>query len=241
MAKRLDIYLAESGLADTRSKAQQLIKSGYVVVNHKVCKKSALLIDDNDKIEIKDSPFVYVSRAGVKLKHAIDVFGIDLDNKICLDVGASTGGFSDCMLKEGARLVYAVDVGSNQLHESLKKNPKIFSFENTDIRRFEQDILCDFIAIDVSFISLKHVLPYAKRFLKDNGVMVALIKPQFEVGAGCVKKGIVRDKSRIKSVLEDIQQYCIEIGLKPENIIESPIKGKEGNVEYLILLSNKEM
>ncbi len=236
MKKRLDVFLYENGFADTRSKATQLIKGGYVFVDAKPCKKSGMQVDEHSKIEIKESPFIYVSRAGIKLKSALERFKMDLRNKICLDVGASTGGFSDCMLKEGAKEVYAVDVGSNQLHKSLKSNKNVFVFENTDIRHFQTAVKFDFVAVDVSFISLEHILPYIKNFMKKDATAIVLIKPQFEVGPHIVKKGIVKDETAIKNVIRNIKELCKNIGLKDCGLIESPIKGKEGNKEYLMLL-----
>ncbi len=242
MKKRLDILLCDRGFVETRSRARQLIKGEYVLINGRVCKKSGFLVDENDSIEVSNSPFVYVSRGGVKLKRAVDFFKIDLSDKICLDIGSSTGGFSDCMLKEGANCVYCVDVGSGQLHQSLRDDKRIFVFENTDIRDFKTDVQFDFVAVDVSFISIKLILSELFRFLRISGDAVVLIKPQFEVGPGVVKKGIVKDKEKIEGVLKAIKLFSEGVGFEVLGITPSPIKGKEGNIEYLMHLkpfSNK--
>ncbi len=242
MKTRLDILLCDRGFVETRSRARQLIKGEYVSVNGHVCKKSGFLVDENDSIEILNSPFIYVSRGGAKLKRAVDFFKIDLRGKVCLDIGSSTGGFSDCMLKEGSSRVYCVDVGSGQLHQSLRDDKRIFVFESTDIRDFKTDVQFDFVAVDVSFISIKLILPELFRFLRNSGEVVVLIKPQFEVGPGVVKKGIVKDKEKIDAVLRKIKLFCEDAGFEVLGIIRSPIKGKEGNIEYLMHLkptSNK--
>ncbi len=236
MKIRLDILLCGKGFVETRSRARQLIKAEYVLVNGRVCKKSGFLVDENDSVEVLESPFIYVSRGGVKLKRAVDFFKIDLRDKICLDIGSSTGGFSDCMLKEGASRVYCVDVGSGQLHQSLRDNKRIFVFENTDIRDFKTDVQFDFVAVDVSFISIKLILPKIFRLLRSYGEAVVLIKPQFEVGPGVVKKGIVKDKEKIDDVLSRTKLFCEDAGFEVLGIVCSPIKGKEGNIEYLMHL-----
>lgn len=241
MKERLDVKLQKKGFTQTRSKARQLIKNGYVLVNGKINAKSGYLVDDEAEINVADSPFVYVSRSGIKLKGAIDGFNISVKHKICLDVGASTGGFCDCMLKEGAKQVYAVDVGSNQLYYTLKDNPKVVSLENTDIRNFETDVKFDFIAVDVSFISVLHILPHIKEFLKKDGEAVSLIKPQFEVGPGIVKKGIVKDAKLREEVVGNIVDFCSKIGFDVLGMLVSPIKGKNGNVEYLLHLKILEL
>ncbi len=236
MKKRLDVFLYKNGFVETRSKASQLIKGGYVFIDGKRCVKNGTSVDENSYVEVKSSPFVYVSRGGVKLKRAIDAFGINLKGKVCLDVGSSTGGFSDCMLKEGAKKIYAVDVGSNQLHEKLSSDFRIVAFENVDIRYFITDVKFDFIAADVSFISLKHILPHIKRLLKNSGESVVLIKPQFEVGPNIVTKGVVKDRKIIENVVNDIKNFCGAMDFYIEKVIDSPITGKEGNREYLMFL-----
>ncbi len=237
MCDRLDIVLQKKGLVQTRSKAQNLIKNGFVFINGEVCKKPSYSVNEADSITIDNSFFVYVSRSGVKLKFAIDTFRINLNSAVCLDIGASTGGFSDCMLKEGAKVVYSVDVGKGQLHNSLKNNKRLISFENTDIRDFKIDILFDFIAIDVSFISLRHILPVARKFLKEEGAVASLIKPQFEVGPGVVKNGIVKNNNMIDYAIENIKNFAENLGFIVNGICQSPILGKKGNKEFLIYLT----
>lgn len=187
--------MTRRALVKSRSAAQGIIKDGIVFVNGKMTDKSSFGVTENDNIEIRGEMPKYVGRGGLKLEKAIDSFNIELSDCVCIDVGASTGGFTDCMLQKGARLVYAVDVGSNQLDKCLKNNKRVISLENTDIRGAEKKITekADFISVDVSFISLKQVLPEVKKLLKENGRAVALIKPQFEVGkSGIGKRGIVK-------------------------------------------------
>ncbi|WP_035589583.1 23S rRNA (cytidine-2'-O)-methyltransferase TlyA [Hippea jasoniae] len=234
---RLDLYLVKKGLVASRSRAEQLIKLGSVLVNGSTILKPSYKVKDKDDIQVIDS-IKYVSRAGLKLEHALDAFGIEVKDKICLDVGASTGGFTDCLLKKGAYVVFAVDVGKDQLDESLKGNPRIKSFENTDIRNFSTDMVFDIITVDVSFISLTKILEHVKGFLAENGDMICLIKPQFEVGAGKTKKGIVKDQNLIEGVLNNIKSFVQTIGLKSRGIVESPILGKDGNREFLIWLKH---
>ena len=234
---RLDIYLSKLHIVESRSKIKELILKGYVKVNGVVVKKPSFSVDDSDEIEILKFP-KYVSRAGYKLEKAIDEFGIDLKGKLCLDVGSSTGGFTDCMLKNGAKEVFAVDVGKNQMHFSLRDDERIRLFEETDIRYFKPDNRFDFASIDVSFISLKLVLKPVKDLLKKDAEVVALIKPQFEVGVGGTKKGIVKDEKKIKDVIDSIKEFAQMVGFEYKGLIESPIKGKEGNREFLIWLKN---
>ena len=237
---RLDVELVNRSLVKSRNVAGQIIKQGIVFVNDSCAKKSSLSVIETDKIEIKGNLPKYVGRGGLKLEKAIDEFNIELNDKICIDVGASTGGFTDCMLRNGAGLVYAVDVGKNQLDVSLRENEKVVSLERTDIRTVQGKISerADFISIDVSFISLKKDLPFAVNLLKEHGIIVALIKPQFEVGkSGLGKKGIVKNSKLRENVLNEIKDFSLQTGLKVNGIIESPITGGDGNVEYLICLS----
>ncbi|WP_022670588.1 TlyA family RNA methyltransferase [Hippea alviniae] len=234
---RLDVYLSKSHILESRSKAKELILKGYVKVNGIVIKKPSFLVDESDEVEVLKLP-EYVSRAGYKLEKAIDEFGIDLKDKVCLDVGSSTGGFTECMLRNGAKKVFAVDVGKEQMHFSLRSDERVVLFEETDIRYFKPDERFDFASIDVSFISLRLVLKPVKDLLKNGAEVVALIKPQFEVGVGGTKKGIVRDEDKIKGVINDIKNFAKAIGFEYKGLIESPIKGKEGNREFLIWLKN---
>lgn len=223
----------------SRNVAQQIIKEGIVFVNDKPAIKSSVEVTETDKIEIKGSLPKFVGRGGIKLEKAIDEFNIDLTDKVCIDIGASTGGFTDCMLQKGAALVYAVDVGRDQLDASLKENKRVISLEQTDIRAAEGKIpeKADFISIDVSFISLKSVLPFAVKMLKDQGSIAALIKPQFEVGkSGIGKKGIVKNPRLRERAVSDIKEYSLLLGLKIAGTVQSPITGGDGNIEYLIYL-----
>lgn len=237
---RLDTELVDRKIIKSRNAAQQIIKEGIVFVNDKPITKSAFLVNECDKIEIKGDMPKYVGRGGLKLEKAVDEFKIDLKDKVCIDIGASTGGFTDCMLQNSARLVYAVDVGKDQLDISLRNNRKVISLEQTDIREAEGKIpeKADFISIDVSFISLKLVLPFAVDLLNEQGSIIALIKPQFEVGkSGVGKNGIVKNPKLREKVVNEIKEFSLQSGLKVNGITQSPIAGGNGNIEYLIYLS----
>lgn len=243
MKIRLDIYLTDSGLASSRTRAKELIESGIVLVNDLPAKKSGQQVEDTDKIELSGRQNPYVSRGGLKLEKAVSVFNLDLDKKTAMDIGASTGGFTHCMLLNGAERVYAVDVGTDQLHESLREDERVINLEKTNIRTLSCDIVppVDFISIDVSFISLLQVLPTAKNFLKEDGKIVALIKPQFEAGkANLNKKGVVKDKKVHLKVINEILEFSEQIGLFPQKLDFSPVKGPEGNIEYLVLLAKQK-
>ena len=235
--KRLDVILVERKLAVNRSKANQLIQAGQVKANHQIIRKSGQLIAEGAIIEIQPSSS-YVSRGGLKLEAAIKHFGINVADKICLDVGASTGGFTDCLLKYGARLVYAVDVGENQLHPALKKIKKVICCEKTDIRDFylPNNTKIDLICIDVSFISSTLILSVIKKFLASGGEVIVLIKPQFEVGKKNLKKGIVKNEKAATEVINNIIKLAQQMGFIPKGIITSSIKGKKGNQEYFLYL-----
>ncbi|MDD3839187.1 MAG: TlyA family RNA methyltransferase [Clostridia bacterium] len=241
---RLDKVLVEKGLAKSRDRAKRLIMAGQVYVNNELVDKPGtnICICDMDKIVIKGNDIPFVSRGGLKLEKAINEFDIDLNGKICIDVGASTGGFTDCMLKKGASRVYSIDVGYGQFDWSLRNDPRVVCMERTNIRNVvpaDIGVLCDFASIDVSFISLKLVIPVVKNLLNDQGKMVCLIKPQFEVGKEKVgKNGVVRDPVAHKQVINDIIQFSINSKLCIMDIGFSPIKGPKGNIEYLIYLSN---
>ena len=229
---RLDKFLFENGYTESRSKAVEMIKRGLVKVEGKVVSKPSLDIGNQD-VEILEG-LKYVSRAGEKLEAALNGFGISVEKKVCLDVGASTGGFVQCLLSNGAKLVYAVDVGKGQLHESLKSDSRVVSFEETDIRNFDCDILFDFASIDVSFISLRLVLPKVFELVKIGGSVVALFKPQFEVGKDNVKKGIVRREKIVDKVMKEFIEFSRHLGFEFRGSLKSPIKGKQGNQEYLL-------
>lgn len=243
MKKRLDITLVEKGFFASREQAKNMIMTGCVFINNQRTDKPGFAISDYDVIEIKGKRPKYVSRGGLKLEKAIYNFNINLNNKICMDVGASTGGFTDCMLQNGAKKVYAVDVGYGQLAWSLRTDKRVVSMERTNIRYIDQhDIndIIDFISVDVAFISLKLVLPVVKKILKSSGEVVCLIKPQFEVGKGKTgKNGVVKDKLIHKQIINNIVDFIItKIQFDVLNLDYSPIKGPKGNIEYLVYLRN---
>ena len=242
--KRADVLIFEQGLAPSREKAKRIIMEGRALIGTMRIEKPGEQIDEDETITIKESKIDYVSRGGLKLEKAIEVFDLNLEDVCAMDIGASTGGFTDVMLRNGAKLVYAIDVGYNQLDYKLRIDSRVVVMEKTNIRYLDKSLITDeidFISIDVSFISLKLVLPVAKEVLKENGYIVALIKPQFEVGKNLVgKNGIVRDEKARKDVIEDIFNFSIEIGLSPVNLTYSPIKGAKGNVEFLVLLKNNK-
>ena len=237
--RRLDNLLLERGIVQSRERAKGLILSGDVRVYGNPVNKAGTLIDENAEIEItKDIP--YVSRGGLKLEKAIKEFNINVKDKAAIDVGASTGGFTDCLIQYGAKKVYAVDVGYGQLAWKLRNDPRVVVIERKNIRYIKPSDIgepVDIATIDVSFISLKLVLPVVKNLLKENGEIIALIKPQFEVGRGEVGKGgIVREKEKHEKVISEIKSFAIDLGFKVLGITESPIAGQKGNVEFLIYL-----
>ena len=237
--RRLDNLLLERGIVQSRERAKGLILSGDVRVNGNPVNKAGTLIDENAEIEItKDIP--YVSRGGLKLEKAIKEFNINVKDKAAIDVGASTGGFTDCLIQYGAKKVYAVDVGYGQLAWKLRNDPRVVIIERKNVRYIKPSDIgepVDIATIDVSFISLKLVLPVVKNLLKENGEIIALIKPQFEVGRGEVGKGgIVKDEEKHKKVISEIKSFAIDSGFKVLNVTKSPIAGQKGNVEFLIYL-----
>lgn len=237
--KRLDIVLTERGLTRSRTAAVGLIKGEAVTVNGKIAVKPSFGVSDSDIISIVDGP-EFVSRGGLKLKKAINVFGIDLSGAVCADIGASTGGFTDCMLKNGAEKVYAVDVGSGQLVKEIADDPRVVNMENTNIRYLQCESIgeVDFVGCDVSFISLSYVFPTVRKILKQTGCAVFLIKPQFEAGKGNIgKNGIVKSAFIHESVINKILHCAEENGLHPAGIDYSPIKGGEGNLEFLLYIN----
>lgn len=238
MKERLDVLLVKKGLAPSREKAKTMIMEGNVFVNNQREDKAGTNIPEDAVIEIKGNTLKYVSRGGLKLEKAMIHFGISLEDKICMDIGASTGGFTDCMLQNGAKKVYAVDVGYGQFAWKLRTDERVVCMEKTNIRYVTpEDIadVLDFASVDVSFISLAKVLPAAKELLRDEGEMVCLIKPQFEAGREKVgKKGVVRDPAVHREVIEKVITDARELGFSILHLEYSPIKGPEGNIEYLI-------
>jgi 23S rRNA (cytidine1920-2'-O)/16S rRNA (cytidine1409-2'-O)-methyltransferase len=234
--QRLDLALVERGLCETRSKAQSLIMARRILVNGQHVDKAGANVVADDELRIEELEHPWVGRGGMKLAHALREFGISVEGKICADIGASTGGFTDVMLKGGAAKVYAIDVGYGQLDASLRNDPRVVNREKVNARYLTADDFQDvieFVSIDVSFIPLKLILPAVMTFLR--GDLVALIKPQFEVGKGEVGKGgIVRDDAKRAAAVEAVVTFARENGFDVKGLIESPIKGAEGNVEYLM-------
>ena len=243
MKERLDVLLVNRNLAESREKAKAIIMSGNVFVDGQREDKAGSTFPEEVNIEIKGNPLKYVSRGGLKLEKAMDRYGITLNGKICMDVGSSTGGFTDCMLQNGAVKVYAVDVGTNQLAWKLRQDERVISMEKTNIRYLTPDQIEDvieFASIDVSFISLTKVLQPVRDLLKAEGEIVSLIKPQFEAGREKVgKKGVVRDQKVHMEVISLVVEYATTIGFDCLNLEYSPIKGPEGNIEYLLYLRKK--
>ena len=240
MKERLDVLLVNRGLAPSREKAKTMIMEGNVFVNNNREDKAGSTFPDDCNIEIHGKTLQYVSRGGIKLEKAMKHFGIDLQGKICMDIGASTGGFTDCMLQNNASKVYAVDVGYGQFAWKLRQDERVVCMEKTNIRYVTPDDIADkldFASVDVSFISLTKVLGPARELLNDNGQMVCLIKPQFEAGKEKVgKKGVVRDRKVHLEVCEKIIDFALSNGFSVLNLEYSPIKGPEGNIEYLVYL-----
>ena len=241
--KRLDIVLFERGFAESREKAKALIMAGQVYVNNQKSDKPGTNIKSDDLLEVRGATLKYVSRGGLKLEKAVKVFDFSLENAICADIGASTGGFTDCMLQNGAKKVYAIDVGYGQLAWKLRTDERVINLERTNFRYVtekEIPLPLDFASIDVSFISQTEIYEAMFSCLNDDGVAITLVKPQFEAGREKVgKKGVVRDKKVHIKVVEEIIDFSInECGLSVINLDYSPIKGPQGNIEYLIHLFN---
>ena len=243
MKKRLDLLVAERGLAPSREKAHSVIMEGKVFVNGMRADKPGVSYDTDADIEIRGEKLRYVSRGGLKLEKALQVFPISVEDKVCLDIGSSTGGFTDCMLQNGAKRVYAIDVGRGQLDWKLRNDPRVVSMEKTNIRYVEPDDLpeyASFASIDVSFISLIKVLIPVRNLLEEDGEIICLIKPQFEAGRDQVgKHGVVRDPLIQIDVIRRITAYARTAGLEPVRLDYSPIRGPEGNIEYLCCLKKK--
>ena len=241
MKERLDVLLVEQGFATSREKAKAIIMSGSVFVNGQREDKAGTTFDPaKSTIEVKGHTLKYVSRGGLKLEKAMAQFGIRLEEKVCMDIGASTGGFTDCMLQNGATKVYSVDVGHGQLAWSLRNDERVVCMEKTNFRYLTRENIqddLDFASVDVSFISLSKILLPARKLLKDYGQMVCLIKPQFEAGKDKVgKKGVVREQSVHQEVIEKIYTLADILGFQILGLEYSPIKGPEGNIEYLIYI-----
>jgi len=244
MKKRLDVLLVEKGLAESREKAKAIIMAGIVYVDNNKEDKAGATFEETKLIEVRGNTLKYVSRGGLKLEKAMECFGVELSGKVCMDVGSSTGGFTDCMLQNGGVKVYAVDVGHGQLAWKLRNDERVICMEKTNIRYVTHENIPEeiqFSSIDVSFISLTKVLLPVKNLLTEDGEVVCLIKPQFEAGREKVgKKGVVRDKSVHKEVIEMVIEYAKSIGFYVINLDFSPVKGPEGNIEYLLHISLKE-
>lgn len=241
---RLDQALVERGLCTGRDRAKGIIMAGQVYVNNQKADKAGMTVLPEDQIEVRGDQLAYVSRGGLKLEKAMKEFGLRLDGFVCADIGASTGGFTDCMLQNGSVKVYAIDVGYGQLAWKLRCDERVVNLERTNVRHVtEQEVpeKLDFASVDVSFISLKLVLPVLQQLLKDGGEAVCLIKPQFEAGRELVgKKGVVREESTHVMVVENALSYAKENGFTPMNLTFSPVKGPEGNIEYLMHLKKGE-
>jgi len=241
---RLDVALVERGFCESREKAKALIMAGIVFVNNQKSDKAGNNIKPDDVIEVRGETLKYVSRGGLKLEKAVDAFSLALKDCVCADIGASTGGFTDCMLQNGAVKVYAIDVGYGQLAWKLRTDERVVNLERTNFRYVTKEQIpqeLDFASVDVSFISLSHILPVMRELLKQNGRAVCLIKPQFEAGKENVgKKGVVREKSVHVAVVEKIKNLVIESGFSLLGLDFSPVKGPEGNIEYLCFIEKND-
>lgn len=242
--KRLDVILVEKGFFESREKAKASIMAGIVFVDEQKIDKAGEMISETANVEVRGNVCPYVSRGGLKLAKAVKEFQIDLKDKVCMDIGASTGGFTDCMLQNGAKKVFSVDVGYGQFAWKLRQDERVVCMERTNIRYVTKEDIgeeLDFASIDVSFISLTKVLPVAFSLTKDCGEVVALIKPQFEAGREQVgKKGVVRDSNVHREVIEKVISFSNSIGFGVKNLSFSPIKGPEGNIEFLVYLYKGE-
>lgn len=245
MEKRLDILLVEKGLAASRERAKDLIEKKQVFVSGKPAVKASQKAEEEEQIEIRGETLKYVSRGGLKLEKAMEAFGLELKEKVCLDIGASTGGFTDCMLQNGAAKVFSIDVGRDQLASQLREDPRVVNMEQTNVRYLTLDELidkgaegpADFVSIDVSFISLTKILEAVAGLMKKGAQAVCLIKPQFEAGRSAIgKKGVVKEPSVHRAVIRNVLEYAQAVGFEIRKLTFSPIRGPEGNIEYLVLL-----
>ena len=239
---RLDSVIFSKGYSESREKAKALIMAGVVYVNNQKADKPGMTVKESDTIEVRENPLKYVSRGGLKLEKAMSAFDVTLDSKVCMDIGASTGGFTDCMLQNGAKKVYSIDVGYGQLAWKLRTDERVVNLERTNFRYVTREQVpdeLDFASVDVSFISLSLIIPVMRTLLREGGRAVCLIKPQFEAGKENVgKKGVVRDKNVHIAVIEKIINIIKENKFSLLGLDFSPIKGPEGNIEYLIHIKN---
>ena len=244
LKERLDVLLVKKGFYPSRERAKASIMAGIVYVDGQKSDKAGNMIDENAEIFVKDNICPYVSRGGLKLEKALELYGFSLENAVCADIGASTGGFTDCMLQKGASKVFAIDVGYGQLDWKLRNDDRVINMEKCNIRYLDFDTVdrdIDFISIDVSFISLKLVFPVAAKMLADTGSLVCLVKPQFEAGRQQVGKGgIVKDINVHKEVIRNVVQYGIDSGLYSYGLTYSPVKGAKGNIEYLLYMKKED-
>ncbi len=237
-SNRLDQYLYNNGWCNSRTLAAKLVREGYVSVDGKECRKPAEKISPESHVEVHENPLDrYVSRGGLKLEKALQEFGIELRGLLCIDIGASTGGFTDCLLQHGARRVYAIDSGTGQLHPSLRENPCVVSMENTNARFLDESMvpIAPIVTMDVSFISQSLLYPAVAKVLADDGSFIALIKPQFEVGRENLDHGIVKNEKKRLECIEKLREDAKKHGLIMQNVIASPIQGGDGNQEFLAL------
>lgn len=243
LKERLDSLLVKKGLFPSREKAKASIMAGIIYVDGNISDKAGNMVDTDAVITIKENLCPYVSRGGLKLEKSVKKWDLNLSGAVCMDIGASTGGFTDCMLQNGAAKVYAVDVGYGQLDYKLRNHPRVTNMEKCNIRYIDKDAIepLDFISIDVSFISLRLVFPVAAALLKPEGKLVCLVKPQFEAGKEQVgKKGIVRDRKVHVQVIENVVKYSVESNLNPAGLTFSPVTGAKGNIEYLLFIDGKK-
>jgi 23S rRNA (cytidine1920-2'-O)/16S rRNA (cytidine1409-2'-O)-methyltransferase len=236
---RIDLYLVLNMKFESRNKAAQAIKAHSILVNGNVCDKPSYDVSDTDVVEVAFDALKYVSRGGYKLAGALEKFRIDFSGKTILDIGSSTGGFTDCALQNGAKKVYAVDVGCDQMHPTLRNDPRVVLYENTNILDFNSPIRFDYLVMDVSFVSIEHVIPGILKHLDDNNSLICLIKPQFEVGK-MVGKGVIKDKSIHLKVLNQVSDFLEGVGLYINKLAPSPIKGGSGNIEFISVISKRK-
>ena len=244
MKIRLDQYVFEQGYTESRQRAQALIMAGVVYVNNQKVDKAGYAVKDTDQVEVRGKDLKYVSRGGYKLEKAIDLYGLQLKDRVCMDIGASTGGFTDCMLQNGAKKVYSVDVGYGQLAWKLRTDERVVNLEKTNIRNVTEETIdekINFFSVDVSFISLKHIFPVAYAISTEDVIGACLVKPQFEAGKEKVgKKGVVRDPEVHREVIINVMEYAHQNGFFVKELTFSPIKGPEGNIEFLIVITKNQ-